>query len=143
MEWNDTEGEVKRVYNGLGNRTVGIVQFDTTKRFLVAGDDFRIKFWEMDNVDLLDFSDAGGGLPVMVLSVMCCHISSCLLSDYLLPLISVRHLLVYDLTRTEFCWLFQQMRMVLKYLQMPMAFDVCIPLRIVQMMPPGLLLELL
>ncbi|KAL6137766.1 hypothetical protein ACLB2K_063055 [Fragaria x ananassa] len=62
LEWNDNEGEVKRVYNGLGKRAVGIVQFDTTKnRFLVAGDDSSIKFWEMDNEDLLYASDAGGG----------------------------------------------------------------------------------
>lgn len=65
LEWNDNEGEVKRVYNGLGKRAVGIVQFDTTKnRFLVAGDDSSIKFWEMDNEDRLYSSDAGGGLPV-------------------------------------------------------------------------------
>ena len=44
------------------------MQFDTTKnRFLAAGDDFSIKFWEMDNVQLLNSIDADGGLPVSLL----------------------------------------------------------------------------
>jgi len=41
------------------------VQFDTTKsRFLAAGDEFQIKFWDMDNVKILTTTDAEGGLPV-------------------------------------------------------------------------------
>lgn len=65
MEWNESEGAVKRTYLGLGKRSVGVVQFDTTKnRFLVAGDDFVIKYWDMDNVNLLTVTDAEGGLPV-------------------------------------------------------------------------------
>lgn len=41
------------------------MQFDTTKnRFLAAGDDFSIKFWDMENVQLLTTVDAEGGLPV-------------------------------------------------------------------------------
>ncbi|KAL2463066.1 Topless-related protein 4 [Forsythia ovata] len=64
VEWNESEGAVKRTYLGLGKRSVGVVQFDTTKnRFLVAGDDFVIKYWDMDNVNLLTVSDAEGGIP--------------------------------------------------------------------------------
>ncbi|XP_062155997.1 topless-related protein 4 isoform X2 [Alnus glutinosa] len=64
VEWNESEGAIKREYNGLGKQSVGIVQFDTTKsRFLAAGDEFQIKFWEMDNVKILTTTDAEGGLP--------------------------------------------------------------------------------
>ncbi|XP_031130262.1 topless-related protein 4-like isoform X2 [Ipomoea triloba] len=63
VEWNESEGAVKRKYLGLGKRSVGVVQFDTTKnRFLAAGDEFVIKFWDMDNVNLLTTIDAEGGL---------------------------------------------------------------------------------
>ena len=65
VEWNESEGAVKRTYHGLGKRSVGVVQFDTTKnRFLAAGDDFSVKFWDMDSVNLLTSIDADGGLPV-------------------------------------------------------------------------------
>ncbi|PSR84523.1 Topless-related protein [Actinidia chinensis var. chinensis] len=64
VEWNEGEGVVKRTYHGLGKRSVGVVQFDTTKnRFLAAGDECMIKFWDMDNVNLLTTTDADGGLP--------------------------------------------------------------------------------
>ncbi|XP_059433655.1 topless-related protein 4-like [Corylus avellana] len=64
VEWNESEGAVKRTYHGLGKRSVGVVQFDTTKsRFLAAGDDFLVKFWDMDNVSLLATIDAEAGLP--------------------------------------------------------------------------------
>lgn len=64
VEWNESEGAVKRSYVGLGKRSMGVVQFDTTKnRFLVAGDEFVIKFWDIDNVNLLTTIDADGGLP--------------------------------------------------------------------------------
>ncbi|GMH30687.1 hypothetical protein Nepgr_032530 [Nepenthes gracilis] len=64
VEWNESEGAVKRTYHGLGKRSVGVVQFDMTRnRFLAAGDDFMIKFWDMDNVNLLTTIDADGGLP--------------------------------------------------------------------------------
>lgn len=67
VEWNESEGTVKRTYHGLGKRSVGVVQFDTTKnRFLAAGDEFMIKFWDMDNVNLLASIDADGGLPVII-----------------------------------------------------------------------------
>ncbi|XP_071733588.1 uncharacterized protein [Rutidosis leptorrhynchoides] len=63
VEWNESSGGVKRTYNGLGKRSVEVVQFDTTKnRFLAAGDEFMIKFWDMDNVKILTTTDADGGL---------------------------------------------------------------------------------
>lgn len=43
------------------------MQFDTTKnRFLAAGEDNQIKFWDMDNVNVLTSTDAEGGLPVSI-----------------------------------------------------------------------------
>ncbi|OMP01357.1 hypothetical protein COLO4_11946 [Corchorus olitorius] len=64
VEWNESEGAVKRTYHGLGKRSVGVVQFDTTRnRFLAAGDEFQIKFWDMDNVNLLTVTNVDGGLP--------------------------------------------------------------------------------
>lgn len=67
------------MYHGLGKRSVGVVQFDTTKnRFLAAGDEFVIKFWDMDNTNLLTTTDAEGGLPVII---------ELHLVEYLLPII--------------------------------------------------------
>ncbi|CAH9092059.1 unnamed protein product [Cuscuta epithymum] len=64
VEWNESEGAVKRTYQGFRKRSYGVVQFDTTRnRFLAAGDDFSIKFWDMDNVQMLTSIDADGGLP--------------------------------------------------------------------------------
>ncbi|KAL3528878.1 hypothetical protein ACH5RR_008200 [Cinchona calisaya] len=63
VEWNESEGAVKRSYHGLGKRSVGVVQFDTTKnRFLAAGDEFVIKIWDMNDTNLLTTIDAEGGL---------------------------------------------------------------------------------
>ncbi|XP_054821523.1 topless-related protein 4-like isoform X1 [Prosopis cineraria] len=63
VEWNESEGAVKRTYHGLGKRSAGVVQFDTTKnRFLAAGDEFMIKFWDMDSTNVLTTVDAEGGL---------------------------------------------------------------------------------
>ncbi|KAB5563797.1 hypothetical protein DKX38_003851 [Salix brachista] len=63
VEWNESEGAVKRTYLGFRKRSLGVVQFDTTKnRFLAAGDDFCIKFWDMDSVQLLTTIDADGDL---------------------------------------------------------------------------------
>lgn len=68
MEWNESEGTIKRLYHGLGKRTTGVVQFDTTKnRFLAAGDESQVKFWDMDNVNLLTTTDAEGGLLVIII----------------------------------------------------------------------------
>lgn len=64
-EWNETEGAVKRTYQGFRKRSLDVVQFDTTRnRFLAAGDEFLIKFWDMDNTNLLTTTEAEGSLPV-------------------------------------------------------------------------------
>ncbi|XP_020114687.1 protein TPR2 isoform X1 [Ananas comosus] len=64
VEWNETEGAIKRTYSGFRKRSLGVVQFDTTRnRFLAAGDEFTIKFWDMDNTNILTTTDADGGLP--------------------------------------------------------------------------------
>ncbi|XP_010278758.1 PREDICTED: protein TPR2-like isoform X2 [Nelumbo nucifera] len=64
VEWNESEGAIKRTYSGFRKRSLGVVQFDTTRnRFLAAGDEFQIKFWDMDNTNLLTTTDADGGLP--------------------------------------------------------------------------------
>ena len=65
-EWNECDGAIKRVYNGLWKWSVGVVQFDTMKNQLLAtGDEFQIKFWDMDDVNILTTTAAEGGLPVM------------------------------------------------------------------------------
>ncbi|XP_042420802.1 protein TOPLESS-RELATED PROTEIN 2-like isoform X1 [Zingiber officinale] len=64
VEWNETEGTIKRTYSGFRKHSSGVVQFDTTRnRFLAAGDEFMIKFWDMDNSTILTTTDADGGLP--------------------------------------------------------------------------------
>ncbi|KAL0680730.1 hypothetical protein Bca4012_047577 [Brassica carinata] len=64
VEWNESEGSIKRTYLGLGQRAAGIVQFDTTRnRFLAAGDESTIKIWDMDNTNPLTTIHADGGLP--------------------------------------------------------------------------------
>ncbi|KAL3497944.1 hypothetical protein ACH5RR_040676 [Cinchona calisaya] len=64
VEWNESEGAVKRTYAGFRKRSLGVVQFDTTRNhFLAAGDEFQIKFWDMDNCNILTSTDADGGLP--------------------------------------------------------------------------------
>ncbi|KAI7752528.1 hypothetical protein M8C21_015879, partial [Ambrosia artemisiifolia] len=64
VEWNESEGSIKREYSGFRKRSMGVVQFDTTRnRFLVAGDEFQIKFWDMDNVNMLTVTDADDKLP--------------------------------------------------------------------------------
>jgi hypothetical protein len=65
VEWNETEGAIKRTYSGFRKRSLGVVQFDTTRNhFLAAGDEFVVKFWDMDNTSILTTTDCEGGLPV-------------------------------------------------------------------------------
>lgn len=67
VEWNESEGALRRTYSGFRKKSAGVVQFDTTKsRFLAAGEDNQIKFWDMDNINVLASTDADGGLPVSV-----------------------------------------------------------------------------
>ncbi|CAL5346745.1 unnamed protein product [Camellia sinensis] len=64
VEWNESEGAIKRTYFGFRKKSVGVVQFDTTQNhFLAVGEDQQIKFWNMDNNDILTSMDAEGGLP--------------------------------------------------------------------------------
>lgn len=64
VEWSENEGTIKRNYQGFQKKSLGVVQFDTTRnKFLAVGDDYTIKVWDMDNVNLLGTIDAEGGLP--------------------------------------------------------------------------------
>ncbi|GFY94903.1 TOPLESS-related 2 [Actinidia rufa] len=64
VEWNESEGAIKRTYSGFRKKSAGVVQFDTTQnRFLAVGEDSQIKFWDMDNINILTSTDAEGGLP--------------------------------------------------------------------------------
>lgn len=67
VEWNESEGAIKRNYIGFRKKSAGVVQFDTTQNhFLAAGEDSQIKFWDMDNNNILTSTDADGGLPVSI-----------------------------------------------------------------------------
>ncbi|KAL5853179.1 hypothetical protein ACOSQ3_008297 [Xanthoceras sorbifolium] len=64
VEWDESEGSIKRTYQGLRNNSLADVQFGITKnQFLAAGDDHTIKIWDMDKVELLTTIDVDGGLP--------------------------------------------------------------------------------
>ncbi|KAH7676571.1 YVTN repeat-like/Quinoprotein amine dehydrogenase protein [Dioscorea alata] len=64
VEWNESEGAIKRKYSGFRKKSTGVVQFDTTQNhFLAAGEENQIKFWNVDNVAMLASTDAEGGLP--------------------------------------------------------------------------------
>ncbi|PON89856.1 Topless-related protein [Trema orientale] len=65
IEWNESEGCIKRTYQGLHKCPSSVVQFVTIKnQLLAAGDDHVIKFWDMDSSELLGIIDAEGDLPV-------------------------------------------------------------------------------
>lgn len=64
VEWNESEGAIKRTYTGFPKKTTGIMQFDTAKNhFLAAGEDGQIKFWHVDNLNMISSTEADGGLP--------------------------------------------------------------------------------
>lgn len=64
VEWNESEGAIKRTYSGFRKKSTGVVQFDTTRNhFLAAGEDNQIKFWDMDSNNVITSIDADGGLP--------------------------------------------------------------------------------
>lgn len=65
MEWEPSEGSIKRTYGGFHNNSPNVVHFGITKnQYLAAGDDHTIKIWDMDQVDLLMTIDAGRDIPV-------------------------------------------------------------------------------
>nr|GEW07554.1 protein TPR2-like isoform X1 [Tanacetum cinerariifolium] len=62
VEWNESKRAIKRQYYGFKKRSMGVVQFDTTNNhFLAAGDEFHIKFWDMNNINLLTVTHADEG----------------------------------------------------------------------------------
>ncbi|XP_078160587.1 TOPLESS-related 2 isoform X2 [Carex rostrata] len=64
VEWNESEGAIKRTYAGFRKKSNGVVQFDTAQnRFLAAGEDHQIKFWDFDNTNMLTSIEADGSLP--------------------------------------------------------------------------------
>lgn len=85
VEWNESEGAIKREYSGFKKRSMGVVQFDTTKnRFLAAGDEFQIKFWDMDNNDMLTATGPNNGLPVSIQFHF--HFTNTIFYDPLVPI---------------------------------------------------------
>lgn len=63
-EWCFSRGIVKHTYEGLGNKYVGKINFDSTRnQFLAAGDQYLIKYWDINSIGLLTTADAGGNLP--------------------------------------------------------------------------------
>ena len=71
VEWNESEGAIKRTYSGFRKKSVGVVQFDTTQNhFLAVGEDHQIKFWNMDNNDILTSMDAEGGLSISIIFIV-------------------------------------------------------------------------
>jgi WD40 repeat protein len=119
VEWNESEGAVKRTYQGFRKRSMGVVQFDTTRnRFLAAGDEFVIKIWDMDNTSLLTTIEADGGLPVsfspsralLFVNYFFDQIKTC--SNLKTGNIIIRQAHVSALTRRVLCWLFLLLIMV-------------------------------
>ncbi|KAM2961356.1 hypothetical protein FF1_030939 [Malus domestica] len=65
VEWNENDGVIKRNYVGFQKPSSGVVQFDTSKnKYLSVGDDYAIKVWDVDKVNILTAVDAEGGLPL-------------------------------------------------------------------------------
>ncbi|KAJ6434893.1 hypothetical protein OIU84_000186 [Salix udensis] len=63
VEWDDSEGAIKRSYLGLQKNPSSVVQFDIMKnQVLAAGDEHVIKIWNMNKTELFTTIDAEGGL---------------------------------------------------------------------------------
>nr|XP_010324827.1 topless-related protein 1-like isoform X18 [Solanum lycopersicum] len=64
VEWNETDGFIVRTYLGLGKCSSGVVEFDISRNnYVAAGDSHVIKFWNVNDAQLLTVVDAGGDLP--------------------------------------------------------------------------------
>ncbi|KAM3300470.1 hypothetical protein ACQJBY_041472 [Aegilops geniculata] len=68
VKWNQSEGSIERSYSGFRKKpsgvVQGVVQFDTAQNhILAAGEDNEIKFWDVDNTNMLTCIEADGGLP--------------------------------------------------------------------------------
>jgi WD40 repeat protein len=75
VEWNESEGSIKRTYSGFHKKpsgvVQGVVQFDTAQNHILAvGEDNQIKFWDVDNTNMLTCIEADGGLPVSLCSLL-------------------------------------------------------------------------
>ncbi|XP_042752545.1 topless-related protein 3 isoform X1 [Lactuca sativa] len=66
VEWNESEGALKKTYTGFRKKSSGgVAHFDTTQNhFLAVGEENQIKFWDMDSINILATTDADGGLPI-------------------------------------------------------------------------------
>ncbi|CAI9294147.1 unnamed protein product [Lactuca saligna] len=66
VEWNESEGALKKTYTGFRKKSSGgVAHFDTTQNhFLAVGEENHIKFWDMDSINILATTDADGGLPI-------------------------------------------------------------------------------
>ncbi|RVW53884.1 Topless-related protein 1 [Vitis vinifera] len=64
VEWHEMGSIMKRTIQGVNKCSFGVMQFDTAKNgLLVAGDDFSLKFWDLNAVDLVTPIDASEMLP--------------------------------------------------------------------------------
>ncbi|XP_073055232.1 topless-related protein 1-like isoform X2 [Primulina eburnea] len=64
VEWNEAEGVIVRNYLGLCKFHLDMVTFATcSNKFLVAGDDHKIKIWDVNKSEILASIEADGGLP--------------------------------------------------------------------------------
>ncbi|XP_039044303.1 topless-related protein 1-like [Hibiscus syriacus] len=60
VEWNESEGDAKRTYQGLCKNSSAVVQFSPIKeKFLAAADDHVFKIWDMDKVEHLTTINVG------------------------------------------------------------------------------------
>lgn len=136
VEWNESEGAIKRTYSGFRKRSLGVVQFDTTRnRFLAAGDEFMIKFWDMDNTNILTTTDADGGLPVSSHPKLCSSWVICISINYNLFFSTwkCRQAQGWDSTGKDHYLPSQQAIMVSRFLQMLMAKDCYVCLKAVHL----------
>ncbi|TKY74752.1 Topless-related protein 1 [Spatholobus suberectus] len=63
VEWDESEGYIKRTYKGLKKPCFATIHFDSThKGLLAAGDDYMVKFWNMDSAELWTSTDVDAEL---------------------------------------------------------------------------------
>lgn len=123
VEWNESEGAIKREYSGFGKRAMGVVQFDTTRnRVLAAGDEFQIKFWDMNDAHILAATDADERLHVSMAykNILISLIKRLII---ILMFICIRQGLNCGLTRKGHYWQSPQVTMELEYWQIMMGSE--------------------
>ncbi|XP_029126737.1 topless-related protein 1 [Cajanus cajan] len=63
VEWDESEGYIKRQYKGLKKPCFSTIHFDSTQKgFLAAGDDHMVKIWNMDSIELWTSTGVGAEL---------------------------------------------------------------------------------